>query len=107
MHSLSQEFKIAPYLLHAHLCTSPHADVTFFNQLWISVKSTTSVIHSSSSSKEMGRGLVKTILFIMDQILKSRTLKSGLRGAQRWPLRPLRSAPRPELDHQIDGLGIP
>ena len=38
MHSLSQEFKMAPYLLHAHLCTSPHADVTFFNQLWISVK---------------------------------------------------------------------
>ena len=38
MHSLSQEFKMAPYLLHAHLCTSPHADVTSFNQLWISVK---------------------------------------------------------------------
>ena len=77
MHSLSQEFKMATYLLHAHLCTSPHADVTSFNQIWISVK------------------LIYHLLFIMDQILKYRTFKSGLRGAQLWPLRPLRSAPRP------------
>ena len=97
MHSLSQEFKMAPYLLHAHLCTSPHADVTSFNQLWISVKL---IYHLCDSLFKVVQGdgertAVKTILFIMDQILKSRTLKSGLRGAQLWPLRPLRSAPRP------------
>ena len=29
---------MAPYLLHAHLCTSPNTDMTSFYQLWITVK---------------------------------------------------------------------
>ena len=86
MHSLSQEFKMSPYLLHAHLCTSPHTDVTSFNQLWISVKL---IYHLCDLLFKFFQGdgerTGEDHPFHYGPDIKVRTLKSRLRGAQLWP----------------------
>jgi len=79
---------------------SRHNCALFFTDWWhLLIRSgssfsslTTWRIFSSNSSRVVGLGWRYTLLFIIGQMAKSRTVRSGDRGAQLWPPRPLRSA---------------